>query len=203
MMVAAARAVVCLSLWLSVCQVRGSHIPVRMNRTIQNLLQYYTITPKERFDGKPVFSREPLSGRTEVKMIFMGAVLETYEKLIGQMLKNLPTASPQTVGSTDRPGTAGVAEGETVKDVRTELSYVLKRVQDLRRQDYQEEEKVLQGLLSLKHIKMDNAVIQSKALWELPWLYEEASSLPNTIRMQKQMRRRRRHARRVKNHPRA
>lgn len=40
-MVATARTVVCLFLLLCVCQIRGSHIPVKMNRTIQNLLHHY------------------------------------------------------------------------------------------------------------------------------------------------------------------
>lgn len=43
-MVTTARAVVFLCLWLSVCQVRGSHIPSKMNKTIQNLLQHYVST---------------------------------------------------------------------------------------------------------------------------------------------------------------
>ncbi|XP_070785135.1 interferon gamma-like [Enoplosus armatus] len=193
MMVATARAVVCLSLWLSVCQVTGSHIPPKMNRTIQNLLQHYRIPPKDRFNGKPVFSREPLAGRMEMKRVFMGGVLETYEKLLGQMLKQLPTQSPLTA----TPGTGTGSDAETGPDgeVRTELNFILKKVQDLRKHRYHEQDKLLQGLQSLKHIEMDNFVIQSKALWELPWLYEEASSLPDNFRMQ---RRRRRQAQRVK-----
>lgn len=42
--------------------------------------------------------------------------------------------------------------------------------------------------------KMDDLVVQSKALWELPWLYEEASSLAEKVRARTS--RRRRHARR-------
>lgn len=44
MMDATARVVVCLCLGWAVCQVRGSYIPVEMNRTIQNLLQHYVST---------------------------------------------------------------------------------------------------------------------------------------------------------------
>lgn len=44
MMDATARLVVCLCLGWTVCQVRGSYIPVEMNRTIQNLLQHYVST---------------------------------------------------------------------------------------------------------------------------------------------------------------
>ncbi|XP_044042598.1 interferon gamma-like [Siniperca chuatsi] len=208
-MVAMARAVVCLSLWLCVCQISGFHMPEKINRTIQNLLQHYKIPPKERFNGRPVFSREPLAGKTEAKMVFMGGVLETYEKLIGHMLKQQPTSSPQTAGNDQRPASAVTPAASTASDaeagaggkVRMELSYILKKIQDLRKHNYHEQEKLLKGLQALNHIQMDNFVVQSKALWELPWLYEEASSLTENIRMQR--RRRRRQARRVKNRPRA
>uniref|UniRef100_A0A8C3G8C8 Interferon gamma n=1 Tax=Cyclopterus lumpus TaxID=8103 RepID=A0A8C3G8C8_CYCLU len=183
-MVTTVRAVVCLSLWLVVCQVRGSYIPPKMNRTIYNLLQHYKIPSRERFNGKPVFSRDPLAGKMEAKRVFMGGVLETYEKLIGQMLKQLPTPTPQTAGSNE-----------------TQLSYILKKVQELRKHRYQEQEKLLQELRDLKHIQMDNLVVQSKALWELPWLYEEASSLYEIKMERRKRRRRRRQARRVKTRP--
>uniref|UniRef100_UPI0037E750C8 interferon gamma 1 n=1 Tax=Semicossyphus pulcher TaxID=241346 RepID=UPI0037E750C8 len=189
-MAAMARAVVCLSLCLAVSQVRSSHIPAEMNRTIQNLLQHYSISNKDRFNGKPVFSREPLTGKMEAQKVFMGGVLESYEKLFGHMLKELPTPSPQTAESN-----AADAAARTDEDMRTKLSYILRQVQDLRRHRYQEQEKLLQNLQDLKHIKMDNPVVQSKALWELPWLYEEASSLSDNIIKQ---RRRRRQARRAK-----
>lgn len=206
-MVAAVRAVVCLSLWLSVCQVRGSHIPQEMNRTIQNLLQHYSIPTKERFNGKPVFSREPLTTKMEAKRVFMGGVLEAYEKLLGEMLKQLPTPSPQVAGNNQLPasavtpaaGTASNGEVAAGGDLRKQLSYLLKKVTDLRKHRYNEQEKVLQGLRDLKDIQMDNRVVQSKALWELPWLYEEASSLSN---IQRERRRRRRQTRRVKTHQR-
>lgn len=47
--------------------------------------------------------------------------------------------------------------------------------------------------------QMDNFVVQSKALWELPWLYEEASSISNDAKMQR--RRRRRQTRKLKTPP--
>ncbi|XP_034382228.1 interferon gamma-like isoform X1 [Cyclopterus lumpus] len=203
-MVTTVRAVVCLSLWLVVCQVRGSYIPPKMNRTIYNLLQHYKIPSRERFNGKPVFSRDPLAGKMEAKRVFMGGVLETYEKLIGQMLKQLPTPTPQTAGSNELPGSAAIADGGEVgagEDVRTQLSYILKKVQELRKHRYQEQEKLLQELRDLKHIQMDNLVVQSKALWELPWLYEEASSLYEIKMERRKRRRRRRQARRVKTRP--
>ncbi|KAK9525962.1 hypothetical protein VZT92_016627 [Zoarces viviparus] len=200
-MVATAKAVVCLSLWLIVCQVRGAYIPLKMNRTINNLLQHYKIPQRERFDGKPVFSIPPLAGKMEAKRVFMGGVLETYEKLLGQMLKELPTPTPQTAGSNKIPAAAVTSRGGEVgagEDVRTELSYILKMVQELKKHRYQEQEKLLQELRALKHIQMDNLKVQSKALWELPWLYEEASSLYD-IKMER--RRRRRQTRRVKPRP--
>ncbi|XP_037616259.1 interferon gamma-like [Sebastes umbrosus] len=215
-MVAAARAVVCLSVWLSVCQVSGSHIPVKMNKTIHNLLQHYNIPRKERFNRKPIFSREPLAGKMEGKKMFMGAVLETYEKLISHMLNQLPTPTPQTTGSnklsataigTPAAGTpaAGIASGGEVGadgDVRKELSYILNMVKELKEKRFLEQEKILHELKALKHIQMDDLVVQSKALWELPWLYEEASSLNNTMKSERR-RRRRRQARKAKTHPKA
>nr|BCK60960.1 interferon gamma [Sebastiscus marmoratus] len=206
-MVATVRAVVCLSLWLSVCQVRGSHIPQEMNKTIQNLLQHYKIPLRERFNGKPVFSREPLAGKMEVKRMFMGGVLETYEKLISHMLNQLPTPTPQTAESNNLPASAaGTASGGEVGadvDVRKDLSYILNMVKELKKNRYLEQEKILQELKALKHIQMDNLVVQSKALWELPWLYEEASSLNDTMNTERRRRRRRRQARKAKIHPKA
>nr|XP_019964836.1 PREDICTED: uncharacterized protein LOC109644000 [Paralichthys olivaceus]B3IXK1.1 RecName: Full=Interferon gamma; Flags: Precursor [Paralichthys olivaceus]BAG50577.1 interferon gamma [Paralichthys olivaceus] len=198
MMVSTARAVVCLSLCLCVCQVRGSHIPARMNKTIQNLLQHYNISNKDRFNGKPVFPKEPLSGRMETKMLFMGGVLETYEKLIGQMLEQLPNTTPPTAGSRE-----GLNSAAPEVSVRTDLNYILKKVQELRTNRFKEQSKLLQGLHDLGDIKMNNFIIQSKALWELQWMYEEASSLSNNTKMQRRRRRRRRQARKVKTPTRA
>ncbi|XP_078099144.1 interferon gamma-like [Sander vitreus] len=201
-MVATARAVVCLSLWLSVCQIQCSYIPPRMNKTIQDLLQHYSIPARERYNGKPVFSKEPLTGKMEGKRVFMGGVLETYEKLIGQMLKQQPTPTPQTAGSNGRLASAAAGTGSD-DSVRTGLNYILKMVQDLKKHHYHEQEKLLQELNALEHIKLDNRVVQSKALWELLWLYEEASSLNDANKLRRRRRRRRRQARRVKTRPRA
>ncbi|XP_068565534.1 interferon gamma-like [Cebidichthys violaceus] len=199
-MAATAKAVVCLSLWLIVCQVRGSFIPQKMNRTIHNLLQHYKISPRERFDGKPVFSRDLLAGKMEAKKLFMGGVLEMYEKLLGQMLNELPTPTPQTAGSNMHPAAAVTASGGEVgagEDVRTELSFILDLVQKLKKHHYQEQEKFLQELRALKHIQLNNLKVQSKALWELPWLYEEASSYDSKL----ERRRLRRQTRRFKTRP--
>ncbi|XP_054480731.1 interferon gamma-like [Anoplopoma fimbria] len=189
-MVATAKAVVCLSFWLIVCQVQGAYITQDMNKTIQNLLKHYTIEPWKIFNGTPVFSKDPLAGKMEAKRVFMGGVLETYEKLFGLMLKQLPTPSPQTAGINEHP--VQVAAGE---DVRTDLNVILHKVQELKKHHYHEQEKLLHNLNALKHIKMDDHDVQSKALLELPWMYEEASSLYN-IKMER--RRRRRQTLRVK-----
>nr|XP_046235571.1 interferon gamma-like isoform X2 [Scatophagus argus] len=139
------------------------------------------------------------------KMFFMGGILDTYEKLLGRMLKQLPTPGPQTAGRnsvvTPAPGTASNPERAAGGDIRTQLNYILKKVRELKERRYKEQEKVLQGLQSLRHIQMDNFIIQSKALWDLPWFYEEASSLPENIEKM-QRRRRRRQAQRFKSHAR-
>ncbi|XP_041637030.1 interferon gamma-like [Cheilinus undulatus] len=196
-MVLTVRAVACLCLCLTVCQVRGSHIPAEMNRTIQNLLQHYRIPREERYNRKPVFSREPLTGKTESQRVFMGGVLETYEKILGLMLNQLPTPSPVT-NQLPNAGAANDAETGGNEDLRPKLNFILKKVHDLRKNEYQEQERLLQNLDALKNIKMENNVVQSKALWELPWLYEEASSLSKAHRQE----RRRRQAWRAKSHAR-
>ncbi|XP_029018835.1 interferon gamma-like [Betta splendens] len=193
MKVATVCAVVCLSLWLSMSQVSGFQVPPKLNKTIQNLLQHYNIPLRERFNGKPVFSKEALTAHMEVRRVFLGGVLETYERLLDKMLKQLPTPSPLTSGSKDPPASgvsAGTAGLETGEDVRKGLSDILEMVQKLRKRNYDDLDKVLQGVHSLSHIEFDNAVVQSKALWELPLLYEEASTL--------ERRRRRRQARKLR-----
>ncbi|XP_029969372.1 interferon gamma-like [Salarias fasciatus] len=185
-MVTVARAALCLCVWLFASEVGGSYIPPKMNRTIQNLLQHYKISAKERFNGKPVFSKELLSKSEPVNMVFMGGVLEAYERLLGQMLKQLPTPGP-ALQATPSGVTTSSAGGD---DVRKDLSYILEKVQQLKKARYKQLEELLPGLHSLQHIQMDNNVIQSKALFEFPWLYDEASRLSDTER---QKRRRRRH----------
>ncbi|KAM8740024.1 interferon gamma-like [Acanthopagrus schlegelii] len=190
-MVSAVRAAICLILMVALCQVRGAYIPSRMNQTIQSLLRHYRIDDEQRFDGNKVFPKEPPAGKMETKLLFMGGILDTYEKLLGHMLKQQPTASPQTASvSTDSYEQAG-ASG----DVRGDLKFILKKVQELKKKKFHEQEMILRGLQDLKHIQMDNLVVQSKALWELPWLYEEASSLSDNSEMRR--RRRRRQARKT------
>ncbi|XP_054623780.1 interferon gamma-like [Dunckerocampus dactyliophorus] len=163
-------ATVTTALWVCVClfvsRAAASHVPPKMSRAVQKLLQFYKIPVRERLNGRAVFSRELLTTDLQAKEVLMSAALQTYEKLIQRMLMELPapTASPSP------PSPTGV-------DVRAELSYVLKRVQELRRFRFQEPDALLEALERFRHIQMDNVVIQSKALWELPWLYEEAGSL--------------------------
>ncbi|XP_074554655.1 interferon gamma-like [Halichoeres trimaculatus] len=195
-MAAMVRTVVFLCFCLTASQVRGSHIPKEMNRTLQNLMRHYDLPPEVRLSGKPVFSREKLTGKMEAQKVYLGGVLETYEKLFSHMIKQQPTPSPQTAGN-------AVVQNNGDDDVRGKLGYILKMVHDLRKHRYQEQETLLQNLQSLKHIKMDSLEVQSKALWELPWLYEEASSLVNTNSTIKQLRRRRQARRRFKSRPQA
>lgn len=92
----------------------------------------------------------------------MGSVLETYEELLSQMLKKLPTPSPQTIGSKDRPhssitvapGAASVVTPGAGADISEGLSDILEMVQKLRKHHYQDQEKLLQGLSSLRHIQV-------------------------------------------------
>nr|WHA35311.1 interferon gamma [Acanthopagrus latus] len=187
-MVSAVRAAICLILMVVLCQVRGAYIPPKMNQTIQSLLRHYRIDDEQRFDGNKVFPKEPPAGKMETKLLFMGGILDTYEKLLGHMLKQQPTASPQTASistdSYDRAGPSG--------DVRDDLKFILEKVRELKKKKFHEQEMILRGLQDLKHVQMDNLVVQSKALWELPWLYEEASLLSDNSEMR---RRRRRQAR--------
>ncbi|XP_037551599.1 interferon gamma 1 [Nematolebias whitei] len=197
------RAVVFLSVWLCVCQVRGLYIPQEMNRTLQNLRQHYKISNQELYNGKNVFSREPLKGKIESKMLFMGGVLETYEKLIEHMLNQLPTPSPLITQNKEKPSSSitdisRTSSDETAGDIGSKLAYILGKIQELKKHRYQEQMKVLHGLQNLRHIKMDSPAVQSKALFELPWFFEEASTLADTV-----MRKRRRRQARVKLHQRS
>ncbi|XP_061662698.1 interferon gamma 1 [Syngnathoides biaculeatus] len=196
-MVAMVRAFLGVCVYLCACRVRTSHVPPRMNKTIQNLLQLYKIPFKERFNGRPVFSRELLGTKMEARDMLMSAVLRTYEELLGNMLERLSDSATPTPGG---PVTSGAGDRDPAPgvDARAELSYLLRRVQDLRKYRYQAQEKLLDGLHNLRHVQTDNLVVQSKALWELPWLYEEASSLAEGGR---ERRRRRQTSRRVARKP--
>lgn len=90
----------------------------------------------------------------------MSGVLEMYEKLIGNMLKQLPTPSPkmaenagdQAAAVTPAAGTAAAMGAGG--DVRKQLSYILKKVHILRTRHYQEQDQFLQALQVLSHVKV-------------------------------------------------
>lgn len=95
-------------------------------------------------------------------MLFLGGVLDTYEKLIGQMLEQLPTPSPQTETAHSRGQAASPASGagpssaatDPHADVRTKLTYILERVKKLKTSGFQEQERLLQRLQGLQEIKV-------------------------------------------------
>ncbi|XP_014864505.1 PREDICTED: uncharacterized protein LOC106931076 [Poecilia mexicana] len=186
------RKVVCLLAWLSVGQVSGSYLPQDMNRTLQDLLQHYKISKSDIYDGKQVFPKEELKGKMESQMLFMGGVLEAYEKLIVHMLKELPTPSPLPATSGDKVDTSdpSTAKPLAAGNTRSNLNKVLEKIRDLKLHSYKEQVKILHELQKLKHIEMDNIKVQGKALWELPWIYEKANSLADNVMRRRRRRRR-------------
>ncbi|MEQ2178781.1 hypothetical protein GOODEAATRI_017643 [Goodea atripinnis] len=140
MILAVMRTVVCLCMWLSVHRVSGTYVPQEMNRTLQNLRQHYVST-------------NGATGSQPSKMLFMGGVLEAYEKLFGHMLRQLPTPSPHLAISKDKAGTS-TARPSASGDVRSNLKKVLEKIEELKRHRYQEQVKLLQGLQNLKHIEV-------------------------------------------------
>ncbi|KAM4570302.1 interferon gamma [Odontesthes bonariensis] len=197
MMAAMVRAVVCLLLWTSVSPVSGSYVDQDMNRTIQNFLQHYNISMSDIFNGKPVFSREPLNGKIETKMVFMGGVLEMYENLIQHILKQYPTPSPLIARSKEKAASSITAESitssgkrsEATRDIRQGLEDILDKIQKVKKHYYQEQVKLVHGLHELRRIQMNNLKVQGKALWELSGLFDEAGSLAKTISMKRRRRR--------------
>ncbi|XP_041833660.1 interferon gamma 1 [Melanotaenia boesemani] len=188
------KTVVCLLLWMSLHLISGSYVPQEMKSAIQNIKQFYKVSDSDIYNNQPVISREVLkSSNAERKMVYMVGILETYEKLIGRMLKQLPTPSPPIAGS-NTSGSASSTGSEAASDIRQKLNDILEKVQNVKTTYYQEQEKLLKGLQELKHIQVDNVKVQNKALVELLVLYQEASSLPDSI----EKRRKRRWQRQVK-----
>ncbi|KAM8883208.1 interferon gamma [Synchiropus picturatus] len=193
-----AKRMLCFCLCLTICQVRS--VPVKMNKTIQSLLQFYghdKLPLRVRFSGETVFPREFAPGRIEVNRLLLGGIMETYEELITQMIKQLPTTGPKTEDhSTPPPSSVPVPQAQVAKsdidNIRGQLHYILTKIQDLRKNVFAEQDKILHKVYTIKPIQMDDKVTQSKALWELQYLYEEARAL-NDVR-----RRRRRHAHKFK-----
>ncbi|XP_051807572.1 interferon gamma-like [Acanthochromis polyacanthus] len=187
-MVAVARMAVCLSLFLLICQVRGIYVSQRVNETIQNLLRHYKFSNREIFSGNPIFPRDPPHGKREVKMVFMSGVLETYEKLFGQMLNQLPTSTPPTADSTP-PSTGTRTRLQPGQSVRSNLNYVLGMIKEIKKGYFQEEEKLLDELRDLRHIQINSSVVQAKALFELPRMLEQAGTVAHNDSMRRRRRR--------------
>lgn len=96
-------------------------------------------------------------------MLFMGGVLEMYDKLIDRMLGQLPTPSPET---TMTGGTKG-ANSDNAAPVRKQLSYLLKKVKELRRHHYQEQNQLLHDLHKLDKIQVPTT---RPSMWSRPWV---------------------------------
>lgn len=83
-------------------------------------------------------------------MLFMGGVLQMYDKLIERMLGQLPTPSPDTTVS---GGTKG-AFSDDAAPVKKNLTYLLKKVKELRKHHYQEQNEILHDLQKLDEVKV-------------------------------------------------
>lgn len=102
---------------------------------------------------------------SQSKMLFLGGVLETYEKLIEHMLNQLPTPTPLITQNKEKPSSSITAISrtsgdETAGDIRSKLAYILGKVQELKKHRYQEQMKVLHGLQNLRHIKVRRLLTQ-------------------------------------------
>ncbi|CAL8242625.1 unnamed protein product [Merluccius merluccius] len=118
--------------------------------------------------GTPIFSRESLSKMEDgAKRVVLGGVLEVYDKLFDQMLRALPTSPSQEAAG---------------------LQYIQKEVHRLKTHQYQKHQLIKATLDDLSHIQADNSVVQRRALAELPWLYDTASSLAERKRKSRRRR---------------
>lgn len=94
-------------------------------------------------------------------MLYLGAVLETYENLINHMLKQLPTPSPQTataVNGAPNNGAAAVAASkgsEPNENIKKMLNTILKNIQDLKSHRYREQGELLKELQDVQNIKVE------------------------------------------------
>lgn len=80
-------------------------------------------------------------------MIYMSAVLQTYDTLLNQMLEQLPTPSPVQTAA-DQGAGGGVA------NLRTQLRYILKKVTELRIQHYRKQEQLLKMIQPLGQVQV-------------------------------------------------
>lgn len=78
-------------------------------------------------------------------MVYMSAVLQTYDQLLNQMLKQLPVATP--TGAENAAAATGTG-------LRTQLSYILKKITDLRTQHYRKHEELLKKIQTLRHVQV-------------------------------------------------
>lgn len=94
---------------------------------------------------------------SQVNMVYMSSVLEMYENLIGSMLEAQATPSPAVGSSGHQTGaTAGdAANRQASGDVRTQLNSLLKKVQRLRKEYYQEEDQFRERLQAVRHIQVE------------------------------------------------
>lgn len=106
----------------------------------------------------------------------MGGVLETYERLIGHMLAQLPTPSPPSGGEKPSSVTAGPGTPRE-EDVRSKLSFILGKVQELKKHRYEEQMKVLHGLQNLRHIKVRTTLSGLRGTRPLQGASQEVSGL--------------------------
>lgn len=81
-------------------------------------------------------------------MIYMSAILQTYDKILNQMLKQLPTPGPTTAQSSGDKGAAGTAE------LRSQLNYILKKITILRTQHYNKPEQLLKKLQPVREVQV-------------------------------------------------
>ncbi|XP_077565346.1 interferon gamma isoform X1 [Stigmatopora nigra] len=169
----AARAMLLGLCLLCLCLCGVQNAPSTLNRTVQNLLQIYKIPPKERFNGRPLFSRELLSTKMEAKDVLMSALLQTYEELLGRMIRRAPAPTPTVAPA------APVSRDRALPsaDTRSQLNYLLKRVRNLRKYRYRAAEPLLRGLDQIRCVQVDDLVVQSKALWQLPSLLRDDRKL--------------------------
>lgn len=85
----------------------------------------------------------------QAEMIYMSAILQTYDKILNQMLKQLPTPSPTTAQTSGDKGAAA----DTTK-LRTQLNYILEKITTLRRLHYNKPEQLLKKLQPLTEVQV-------------------------------------------------
>lgn len=85
----------------------------------------------------------------QAEMIYMSAILQTYDKILNQMLDQLPTPGPSTAQTSgDQGAAAGTAE------LRSQLNYILKKITNLRTQHYNKPEQLLKKLQPLREVQV-------------------------------------------------